>query len=218
MIGRGRKVGLIERNGGSMKKHFPADTAQSGSDCLVDFERIGPRFRVVIATMSPSRIVVKWEPDAGRSRQQRIVMAAQPGKTILPAYSLLDDREARDLPGLETRLGADDLFARNANSGLDDRKGWRALAGQAGELTDFAEDRNDLELGRALPPNHADRYDLFRRTARADGDDLAVASSSRTGISVPAGVTVLVNAGTEAQRFPSPAAMSWSRMLPAETI
>ena len=65
-----------------------------------------------------------------------------------------------------------------------------------------------------------DFYEWVDHLMVAPGDEAELRALGLTEekTEAPAGVTVFAKAGIEAQRLPAPACMSWSRILPAETI
>lgn len=134
VIGGGRQIGKVERHTGAMQEHIATDAAKTGTQGVVDRDRISPRLAVVIAQIAPAGIVVERAADARALRRDRIAMAVQPRHAILPAHASLDQGKALDLPAFEARLRPDDLVRADADPLLDDREGGRALAGKPGEL------------------------------------------------------------------------------------
>ena len=188
----------------------------------VDLDGVLPCNGILFAHRSPYGVAVKGAADTGAFRGIWIVVPAQPGEAIPPAQALFDQRETLDLPRLETRLGAHNLVRRDAYPAFDDRKLGRALARQARQLTHLPTDWNNLIVRSALATDHADRDGLRRRLARGDFVATSMSSpsssSSKTGTTAPAGVTVLAKAGIEAQRLFLPGRDQLSRILPSETI
>jgi hypothetical protein len=119
-IGGGRQVGLTERHARTVEINLAAYATQAGAQRPIDFDGIGPRGSIVIAHVTPPCIVVKRTSNAARFWRFGIIMPAQPGEAIAPAHALLDQGKAHGLPCLETRLGAGDFVAADANPLLND--------------------------------------------------------------------------------------------------
>lgn len=73
-----------------MKINLATDASNAGPQCSIDDYRVCPRFRIMIAHVTPTAVVVKRASDAGGFRGRRIIMSAQPSEAIAPAHALFD--------------------------------------------------------------------------------------------------------------------------------
>ena len=119
-IGSRREIGLVERHTGAMQEDFATDTANPGAKRPICFDGVGPGYRIVIAHVPPTGVVMKRAADACALWRDGIVMASQPRQTVSAGHPLFDQRETFDLPRLEARFGANDFIGRDADPLLDD--------------------------------------------------------------------------------------------------
>src|SRR5690606_18934429 len=104
VIGGGRKVDLIEREGLAVEIDLTAHATQPGADHPVDCNCIGPGFGVIVPHRPPHGIGMERTAYATAFGRLRIAVPPEPGQTVLPAHALLDEWPSVDPPTLEGRL------------------------------------------------------------------------------------------------------------------